>query len=343
MSEGGDELAGSFNYCTDLFTEDTISRLARNFDRLLESIVENSSTKVKDLRLLTDERRKQILIDWNDTSAPYPKDKTIYQLFEEQVNKTPANIAVIFEDEKLSYKDLNKKSNQLARLIRAKYKKQNKKDLKPDSLIGLCVERSLDMIIGILGILKAGGAYVPLDPDYPEDRLEYMIEDSHEGLIITQKDVLAKAGFLDKSHHDELLVIDSAEVKSNLKDQSTANLEQVSGPGNLAYVIYTSGSTGRPKGVMVEHKSVNRLVCNSNYVGFSKDDKVLQAANISFDAATFEIWGALLNGLTLVQISENDLLNIVTLKIFLENHKISIMWMTVALFNQYISEDSSIF
>ena len=199
------------------------------------------------------------------------------------------------------------------------------------------------MIIGILGILKAGGAYVPLDPDYPEDRLEYMIEDSHEGLIITQKDVLAKAGFLDKSHHDELLVIDSAEVKSNLKDQSTANLEQVSGPGNLAYVIYTSGSTGRPKGVMVEHKSVNRLVCNSNYVGFSKDDKVLQAANISFDAATFEIWGALLNGLTLVQISENDLLNIVTLKIFLENHKISIMWMTVALFNQYISEDSSIF
>ena len=145
---------------------------------------------------------------------PYPKDKTIYQLFEEQVNKTPDNIAVvIFEDEKLSYKDLNKKSNQLAHLIRDKYKKQNKKDLKPDSLIGLCVERSLDMIIGILGILKAGAAYVPLDPDYPQDRLEYMIEDSHEGLIITQKDIVAKDGFLDKLHHDELLVIDSDEVK----------------------------------------------------------------------------------------------------------------------------------
>ena len=113
MSEVGDELVGSFNYCTDLFTEDTISRLARNFDRLLESFVENSSTKVKDLRLLTDERRKQILIDWNDTASPYPKDKTIYQLFEDQVNKTPDNIAVIFEDQKLSYKDLNKKSNQL--------------------------------------------------------------------------------------------------------------------------------------------------------------------------------------------------------------------------------------
>ena len=343
MSDGGDELVGSFNYCTDLFTEDTISRLARNFDRLLESFVENSSIKIKELRLLTDERLKQILVDWNDTSAPYPKDKTIYQLFEEQVKKTPDNIAVIFEDEKLSYKDLNKKSNKLAHLIRAKYKSQNKKDLKPDSLIGLCVERSLDMIIGILGILKAGGAYVPLDPDYPQDRLEYMIEDSHEGLIITQKDVVTKDGFLDKLHHDELLIIDSDVVKADLKKQSDANLEKISSPDNLAYVIYTSGSTGRPKGVMIEHKSVNRLVCNSDYVDFSKGDKVLQAANISFDAATFEIWGALLNGLTLVQISENDLLNIASFKTFLKNYQISIMWMTVALFNQYISEDSSIF
>ena len=190
MSEVGDELAGSFNYCTDLFNQETIELISRNFERLLSAIVENSSAKIKDLRLLTNERRKQILIDWNDTSAPYPKDKTIYQLFEEQAKKNPNNIAVIFEGEILSYKDLNKKSNQLAHLIRAKYKKQNKKDLKPDSLIGLCVERSLDMIIGILGILKAGGAYVPLDPDYPEDRLEYMIEDSHEGLIITQEEII---------------------------------------------------------------------------------------------------------------------------------------------------------
>ena len=260
MFESGDLISGHFEYSTDLFNQETIERISRNFERLLSAIVENSSTKVKDLRLLTDERRKQILIDWNDTKAPYPKDKTIYQLFEEQVKKTPDNIAVVFEDEKLSYKELNKKSNQLAHLIRAKYKKQNKKDLKPDSLIGLCVERSLDMIIGILGILKAGAAYVPLDPDYPQDRLEYMIEDSHEGLIITQKDIVARDGFLDKLHHDELLVIDSEEVKSNLKKQSDANLEKISGPDSLAYVIYTSGSTGKPKGVMVPHQGVINLM-----------------------------------------------------------------------------------
>ncbi|MFT6834183.1 MAG: hypothetical protein ACJA0H_000209 [Francisellaceae bacterium] len=249
MFESSDLISGNFNYCTDLFNQETIERISRNFERLLGSIVENSSEKIKDLRILTDERRKQILIDWNDTKAPYPKNKTIYQLFEEQVKKNPNNIAVVFEDEKLSYKDLNKKSNQLAHLIRVKYKKQNKKDLNPDSLIGLCIERSFNMIIGILGILKAGGAYVPLDPDYPQDRLEYMIEDSHEGLIITQKNIVARDGFLNKLHHDELLVIDSDEVTAELSKQSNANLEKVSGPDSLAYVIYTSGSTGRPKGV----------------------------------------------------------------------------------------------
>ena len=214
------------------------------FKNLVHEFIKDEEVLLQDINFLASDERKQILIDWNNTAVPYPKDKTIYQLFEEQVKKTPNNIAVIFEDQKLSYKELNQKSNQLAHLIRAKYKTQNKKDLKPDSLIGLCVERSLDMIIGILGILKAGGAYVPLDPDYPQDRLEYMIEDSHEGLIITQKTIVAKDGFLDKLHHDELLVIDSEEVKSNLKKQSDVNLEKVNGPDNLAYVIYTSGIYG---------------------------------------------------------------------------------------------------
>ena len=133
MSDAGDNLTGSFNYCTDLFHAATIERIARNFERLLTAIVANPQEKIKDLRLLTDERRKQILVDWNDTAAPYPKDKTIHQLFEEQANKTPDNIAVVFEDEQLSYNELNQKSNQLAHLIRSKYKAQNKKDLRPDS------------------------------------------------------------------------------------------------------------------------------------------------------------------------------------------------------------------
>ena len=301
MSEVGDKLAGSFNYCTDLFNQETIERISRNFEKLLSAIVENSSAKIKDLRVLTDERRKQILIDWNDTKSPYPKDKTIYQLFESQAKKNPNNIAVIFEDQNLSYKELNKKSNQLARLIRAKYKKQNKKDLKPDSLIGLCVERSLDMIIGILGILKAGGAYVPLDPEYPQDRLEYMIEDSHEGLIITQEDIVAKNGFLAKLHHDELLVIDSDKVKVALKKQSDINLDKVSGPDSLAYVIYTSGSTGKPKGTMLEQKSViNCMFWLQKEYGLTDKDKILQKTPISFDVSVSEYLWSLLFGATLV-------------------------------------------
>ncbi|MFT6836335.1 MAG: non-ribosomal peptide synthetase component F/aryl carrier-like protein, partial [Francisellaceae bacterium] len=279
------EIYLNLTYDDDLFSSEKIKMIVEAYNKTFLSIIDDLDFN-ETHQVLLGEKSKQILIDWNDTSAPYPKDKTIHQLFEHQVKTTPDNIAVIFEDLKLSYKDLNQKSNKLARLIRAKYKKQNKKDLTPDSLIGLCVERSLDMIIGILGILKAGGAYVPLDPDYPQDRLEYMIEDSHEGLIITQKDILSKAGFLDKIHLDELLVIDSDDVKADLLKQSADNLEQVNGPSSLAYVIYTSGSTGKPKGVMLEHDGViNRINWMHKEYGLNKNDKILQKTPFSFDVS----------------------------------------------------------
>ena len=210
---GDDRLQLKIDYDRACFDDKVVKSLLSHIKRFMLNAIEDVQQPIRGVNILEPQEREKILVDWNDTAAPYPKDKTIHQLFEEQVNKTPDNIAVVFEDEQLSYNELNQKSNQLAHLIRSKYKAQNKKDLKPDSLIGLCVERSIDMIIGILGILKAGAAYVPLDPDYPPDRLEYMIEDSHEGLIITQKDIVAHDGFLDELHHDELLVIDSDEVK----------------------------------------------------------------------------------------------------------------------------------
>jgi amino acid adenylation domain-containing protein/non-ribosomal peptide synthase protein (TIGR01720 family) len=297
----GDEIYCRVEYKTALYDSYLIESLVDGYKQLVSSAKSNLNKDIRSIPLLNSEKAKQILVDWNDKAAPYPKDKTIYQLFEEQVNKTPDNIAVIFEDEKLSYKYLNKKSNQLAHLIRAKYKSQNKKDLKPDSLIGLCVERSLDMIIGILGILKAGAAYVPLDPDYPQDRLEYMIEDSHEGLIVTQKDILAKDSFFDKLHHDELLVIDSDEVKTELSKQSDANLEKVSGPDNLAYVIYTSGSTGKPKGTMLEQTSVvDCMFWLQKEYGLTDKDRVLQKTPISFDVSVSEYLWSLLFGASLV-------------------------------------------
>jgi amino acid adenylation domain-containing protein len=297
----GDEIYCRVEYKNSIYDLYLIESLVDGYKELVSSAKSNLNKNILTIPLLNSEKSKQILTDWNDTSASYPKDKTIYQLFEQQVKKNPDNIAIVFEDQKLSYKELNQKSNQLARFIRAKYKKQNKKDLTPDSLIGLCIERSLDMIIGILGILKAGGAYVPLDPDYPQDRLEYMIEDSHEGLIITQKDILSKAGFLDKIHLDELLVIDSDDVKADLLKQSADNLEQVSGPSSLAYVIYTSGSTGKPKGVMLEHDGViNRINWMHKEYGLNKNDKILQKTPFSFDVSVWELLWAITYGGQLV-------------------------------------------
>ena len=297
-------------------------QLELHFKNLVHEFIKDEEVLLQDIDFLASDERKQILIDWNDTKAPYPKDKTIYQLFEEQVDKTPDNIAVIFEDEKLSYKDLNKKSNQLARLIRDKYKKQNKKDLNPDSLIGLCVERSLDMIIGILGILKAGAAYVPLDPDYPQDRLEYMIKDSHEGLIITQKDVVARDGFLDKLHHDELLVIDSDGVKAELSKQSDANLDRVSGSNNLAYVIYTSGSTGKPKGVMVPHQGVINLMSDlSGLLGMNAKGRFLSLTSMNFDIFVLEYTLPLFNGSTCIVVSESNKRDVESLKELFNKHQ----------------------
>ena len=305
--EIGEKISLMIDHNGRLFDDKSITRLIKNFKKVIDQFIKHPNTLLKDLRVLSDDRRKQILIDWNDTKAPYPKNKTIYQLFEEQVKRTPNNTAVVFEDEKLNYKELNQKANQLARLIRVKYKKQTKKELKPDSLIGLCVERSLDMIIGILGILKSGAAYVPLDPDYPQDRLEYMIEDSHEGLIITQKDIVARDGFLDKLHHDELLVIDSDEVKADIKKQSKTNLKAISGPNDLAYVIYTSGSTGKPKGTMLEHKGIiNQITWMNDNHDCNENDRVLNLISYGFDGSVRQFFSPLFSGGSVIMLSNEN-------------------------------------
>ena len=334
------ELYLGLTYDDSIFPAKQIKTIAEAYHKTLLSIIDDLDFNETHQAILG-EKRRQILIDWNDTKAPYPKDKTIHELFEAQVKKTPKNIAVVFEDEELTYQALNKKANQLASLIRAKYKKQNKKDLKPDSLIGLCVERSLDMIIGILGILKAGAAYVPLDPDYPQDRLEYMIEDSHEGLIITQKDVVARDGFLDKLHHDELLVIDSDEVQSELDKQSAENLDKVNGPNDLAYVIYTSGSTGRPKGVLLPHHNVRRLfLATEDQYQFGHKDVWTLFHSYAFDFSVWEIWGPLLHGGKLVVVPHSVTRDPQLFYDMAFKEKVTVLNQTPGAFQQFIDIDS---
>ncbi len=338
-------LIGHFEYCTDLFHPKTIERMASHFEHLLQSLVGDSYKKVNDLELLTEAKRQQLLINWNDTTVDYPKDKNITQLFEAQVEKTPNRIAVVFENQTLTYQALNIKSNQLAYLICIQYKKQNKKDLKPDTLIGLCTRRSLDMIVALLAILKAGAAYVPLDPDYPKNRLEFMIQDSHEGLIVTQKNIVSENHFLKQLHTHELLILDSDEVKTDLSNQTTENLALISGPRNLAYVIYTSGTTGKPKGVMVEHKSINSLVVNNAYLHMSERDALLSLSSLVFDASTFEIWMPLLNGSKLVLAKDTKELtsHLEQFKKVIIQHQITTLWLTKTLFDSLYIQDKYLF
>ena len=310
-----------FEYNTDLFRPDTVTRMTDHFHVLLEGILNNSEQSLSQLPLLTEAEQQQLQA-WNQTKTNYPKDQTIVDLFQAQVEKTPDNIAVDFENQQLSYRELNRKANQLAHYL------LNLKTDTDNCLVGICVERSLVMVIGLLGILKAGGAYVPLDPDYPLSRLQFMLEDSEVKVLLSQ------------SHLLERLPVSTAKVVcldsewEKIAAGSRENPVRQSGPENLAYVIYTSGSTGKPKGVSIPHVAVVCLVKNTDYIHLETDDCIAQASNASFDAATFEIWGSLLNGAQLVGISKDIALSPHKLAQHLRTHRINTLFLTTALFNQ---------
>ena len=275
-------------YRSDLFKESTIKRILKHYERLLEEIVENPSKPLSQLEMLAPEEKQQILISWNDTQRDYPKDKTIHQLFEEQAEKTPDNIAVIFEDQQLTYQQLNIKSNQLAHYLR-------ERGVKPDTLVAIAVERSLEMIVGILGILKAGGAYVPIDPSYPRDRIRFMLEDTQAPVLLTQKDVLGKL----PTTEAEVFLLDKEQEK--LIKYSKTNPSPVTQLHHLAYVIYTSGSTGKPKGVMIEHKNISNLLASiQENIKLVQTDRWLALTTITFDISGLEVYLPLMTGASLV-------------------------------------------
>src|SRR3990172_6881802 len=275
--EGAEGLRGILEYNSDLFNTDTITRMLGHFQTLLEGIVANPEQRISDLPLLTEAERQQLLVEWNDTKRDYPQDKCIHELFEAQVERTPEAIAVVFEDQQLTYSELNARANQLAHYLRAL-------GVGPEVLVGICMERSLEMVVGLLGILKAGGAYVPLDLTYPKERLAFMLEDTHVPVLLTQERLV-----LGLPQHGATVVCLDADWEV-IAQESEESLVSGATAENLAYVIYTSGSTGRPKGISVPHRAVNRLVFNTNYVNLEPSDRIAQASNSSFDAATFEIF-----------------------------------------------------
>jgi amino acid adenylation domain-containing protein len=325
MEEIGGRLQGYCIYDGGLFKADTIERMLGHFKTLLEGIVRNPDQRISELALLTDSEKHWLLIERNDIKTDYPKDKCIHQLFEEQVERTPEAVAVIFEDQQLTYRELNNRANQLAHYLQTL-------GVGPELLVGICMERSLEMVVGLLGILKAGGAYVPLDPTYPKDRLAFMLDDTNVSVILTDTVSLsslprasARAICLDRDWEQI-----AREPRNNPTNQNTAD--------SLAYVIYTSGSTGTPKGVAVAQRAVNRLVMNTDYVQITPSEVMAQASKVSFDAATFEIWGALLNGARLVLINEGTLLSSPSLLTTISRHRITTLFLTTALFNQMVQQ-----
>ncbi len=284
----GDELLVRISYDADRFEKGAIERMAGHFQNLLSAIVENPQQAVGELPLLSEAERHQLLVEWNDTATEYSRDKCIYQLFEKQVEKTPDAVAVVFENQQLTYVQLNQRANQLAHHLLSL-------GVGPDVLVGIYVERSIEMVVGLLGILKAGGAYVPLDPNYPQDRLSYMLADSGVEVLLSQQELLSSL----PSHTARVVCLDTD--WGAIEQHSHENIEVGVRSDNLAYVIYTSGSTGVPKGVLVEHKNVVRLfAATQSWYHFNANDVWTNFHSIAFDFSVWEIWGALFYGGRLV-------------------------------------------
>ncbi|MGB8452386.1 MAG: amino acid adenylation domain-containing protein, partial [Anaerocolumna sp.] len=298
-------------YCTRLFGKETMSRIASHYVTLLEEIARNPQVRIKDLRMLGREELHKIVYGFNEAAAEYPKDKTISRIFEEQAERMPDRAAVEFEENCLTYGELNARSNQLARELR-------KKGAGPDKTVGLMVERSVEMMVGIMAVLKAGGAYLPIDPLYPEARIKYMLEDSKTGILLTQTGLPNKVQFAGE-------ILDLKDEKLYQEDDS--NLAPVNTPDNLAYVIYTSGTTGKPKGVMIEHRNVLNLTAGLNKHIYGRYDKALKVALVApyvFDASVKQIFPALLLGHTLCIVPEEARLDGTTLIRYYTEHSVDV-------------------
>jgi amino acid adenylation domain-containing protein len=278
MIERSDGLRGSWEYSTDLFDEATIVRINGHFCRLLEGIVANPDQSVFNLPILTEPEKHELLTELNDTKREYPKDKCLHQLFEEQAARTPDAVAVVFEEQQLTYQELNCRANQLAHHLQ-------ELGVRPEVLVGICLERSLNMVIGVLGILKAGGAYVPLDPTYPQERLAFILEDTQAAVLLTQERLVESL-----PEHGARVVCLDADWEVIAQESRENPLSPVKA-NNRAYVIYTSGSTGKPKGVQVPHRGVvNLLYFVREQPGLTAKDTLLSVTTLSFDVVVSEIF-----------------------------------------------------
>lgn len=281
----------AYDYLISKYSIDDICSIHARFLYIINQVLENNDITLNEIEIVTPDEKKKILYDFNNTSADYPRDKTITQLFEEQVEKTPDNIAVVFENQKLTYRELNQRANSLASYLRSQKIGRN-------DIVGIMVNRSLEMIISILAVLKSGACYIPIDPEYPQDRIEYMLNNSNAKLLLTFKRLKNKVTF------DNKLFV---ELDNELYNSNKDNLININEPDDLAYIIYTSGSTGKPKGVMLKHSNINNFIQGMcNVVDFNSEKTIVSVTTISFDIFVLESLLPLQRGLKIVVATENE-------------------------------------
>ncbi|HET7287351.1 MAG TPA: amino acid adenylation domain-containing protein, partial [Pyrinomonadaceae bacterium] len=325
VAELNEGLSASLQYNTDIFDAATMTRMAGHFQQLLEGIVTAPEQRISSLPVLTAAESQQLFVEWNQTGSEYPKDKCIHQLFEAQVQRSPEAIAVVCGDERLSYAELDQRANQLAHYLRSL-------DVGPETLVAICVERSVEMMVGLLGILKAGAAYVPLDATLPISRLNSMIEDSQARVVITQErlvHILAETTA-------PVICLDSdwETIAQQSKEKPIDNI----GPENLAYVIYTSGSTGRPKGVQIEHGSLlNLIFWHIRTYDVQPSDRATQVAGLGFDASVWEVWPYLAAGASIYLPDEETRTSTANLKDWLVAQDITISFIPTPLVEDLLS------
>jgi amino acid adenylation domain-containing protein len=329
VRENAGGLRAGLEYSTELFDAGTIRRLLGHFEVLLGAAVADPDRRLSRLPLLTDEERRQVVACGNATDRAYPAERGVHQLVECQAAGSPGSTAIEFGDERLTYREVNGRANQLARFLRSRGVGQGAR-------VGVALERSPELVVTVLAVLKAGAAYVPLDPGYPRDRLELMLDDARVSTVVTRNGVLP--GLPDGVASIGLDADGAAIARESDRDLGVETL-----PGQVAYVMYTSGSTGRPKGIAIPHRAIVRLVCNADYIELTPEDRVGQVSNASFDAATFEFWGALIHGARLVIIPREVVLSPRDFAAAIRDREISAMFLTTALFNQLAHDAPEVF
>lgn len=311
-------------YDSSIYTEEELKLLLRRLKKIILTLIKEPNKKINEINLV-EEGEKSVLDEFNNTDAAYSSSSSVHKIFEEQAERYPDSAALVFDGQSMTYEQLNTRSNQLA-------EKLSKFQIQADDFIVIDADKSIQTIIGILAILKSGGAYVPIDSNYPQERIDYIIKDCGAKVILTGERLL-----LNDTKTPILNLYDEKNYIGDGKDNSVSN-----GLQDLVYLMYTSGTTGVPKGVMIEHKSIIRLVKNASFFKFDSP-RILQTGSLMFDASTFEIWGALLNGGTLYLERQESIFNIIKMKRIIEENKINIMFLTTSLYNQIVTLDTSVF